>query len=250
MWLRGVTRDVISPRQNTYTGMSARHGSAIGLPVLKGVHRLLRHNNCFARRRVPGDASVLLDEIEVIRNITEYKHPRRDFHTAVSVFRAKFSIMEKELNNAEIEKEQDLRVSESKEVQGSCKKRKSDDPEEQHGVNKRGKKRKGSKQMKPSDRYVPPPQKRNPGVSFNQEHFAETSYYFEGGLRKVHPYYFDFKTYCKGRWIGKTLLEVFSSEFRAEPLDYYKKAVKEGRIRLNETPLDDLNITLKVRFVI
>ncbi|KAI4900403.1 hypothetical protein NFI96_017786 [Prochilodus magdalenae] len=66
-----------------------------------------------------------------------------------------------------------------------------------------------------------------------------------GGLRKVYPYYFDFKTYCKGRWIGKTLLEVFSSEFRAEPLDYYEKAVKDGRIRLNEEPVDNLNITLK-----
>lgn len=153
-----------------------------------------------------------------------------------------------ELNVAEIEKKQELGVSEGKEVKHSCKKRKSEDPEE-HGGNRRGKKRKGSKQVKPGDRYVPPPQKRNPGVGFDQEHFAETSYYFEGGLRKVHPYYFDFKTYCKGRWIGKTLLEVFSSEFRTEPLDYYKKAVKEGRIRLNEVPVDDLNITLKVGYL-
>lgn len=111
-----------------------------------------------------------------------------------------------------------------------------------------GKKRKrGGKQLRPGERYVPPPQKRNAGVSFSQEHFAETSYYFEGGLRKVHPYYFDFKTYCKGRWVGKTLLDVFKSEFRAESLDYYNEAVKEGRIKLNETPVDDLNITLKVR---
>lgn len=104
----------------------------------------------------------------------------------------------------------------------------------------------GGKQLRPGERYVPPPQKRNPGVSFSQEHFDETSYYFEGGLRKVCPYYYDFKTYCKGRWIGKTLLEVFSSEFRSEPLEYYHKAAKAGRIRLNDTPVDDLNITLKV----
>lgn len=149
----------------------------------------------------------------------------------------------KELNSAEIGKEK--YVSEStEEAKEGCKKRKIEEER-----NRRGKKRKGSKQMKPGDRYVPPPQKRNPGVSFNQEHFTETSYYFEAGLRKVHPYYFDFKTYCKGRWIGKTLLEVFSSEFRSEPLDYYRKAVKEGRIRLNEIPVDDLNITLKVRNV-
>lgn len=189
--------------------------------------------------------------IDVSRNITKCKESRRCLHTTASVFRAKyrtkFSIMEtKELNPAETGKDPELSVSESKEVKESCKKRKSEDLEE-HEINKRGKKRKGSKQVKPGERYIPPPQKRNPGVSFNQEHFAETSYYFEGGLRKVYPYYFDFKTYCKGRWIGKTLLEVFSSEFRAEPLNYYQKAVKEGRIRLNEIPVDDLNITLKVR---
>ncbi|XP_046874229.1 RNA pseudouridylate synthase domain-containing protein 2 isoform X1 [Hypomesus transpacificus] len=111
----------------------------------------------------------------------------------------------------------------------------------------RGKRRRGGggKNMKPGERYIPPPQKRNPGVGFSQEHFDETSYYFEGGLRKVRPYYFDFKTYCKGRWIGKSLLEVFSKEFRAESLDYYKAAAKEGRIRLNEEPVNDLSITLR-----
>lgn len=221
--------------------------------MLKCVNRLyscLLFSNCLKKRRVPGDISSLLDGINVSSNVSKYKHFWRDLHTVVSVcsetYRAEFSIMEtKELNIAEIEKEQELHASESEEVKEICKKRKSEDPEE-NDRNRRGKKRKGSKQIKPGDRYVPPPQKRNPGVSFNQEHFAETSYYFEGGLRKVLPYYFDFKTYCKGRWIGKTLLEVFSSEFRTEPLDYYKKAVKEGRIRLNEIPVDDLNVTLKV----
>ncbi|XP_077395233.1 pseudouridylate synthase RPUSD2 [Festucalex cinctus] len=110
-----------------------------------------------------------------------------------------------------------------------------------------GKRKRGArgKKLRPGERYVPPPQKRNPGVSFRQEHFDETSYYFEDGLRKVHPYYFDFKTYCKGRWIGKSLLEVFESEFRAESIEYYQKAVKEGRIRLNETPVEDLSVILK-----
>lgn len=112
----------------------------------------------------------------------------------------------------------------------------------------RGKRRRGAggKKLRPGERYIPPPQKRNPGVSFGQEHFSETSYYFEGGLRKVHPYYFDFKTYCKGRWIGKSLLEVFKSEFRAESIEYYEKAAKEGRIRLNDTPVEDLSVVLRV----
>ncbi|XP_041121724.1 RNA pseudouridylate synthase domain-containing protein 2-like [Polyodon spathula] len=124
-------------------------------------------------------------------------------------------------------------------------KRKSDETEEPG--RRRGKRRRGAggKKLPPGERYVPPPQKRNPGVSFSQEHFQETSYYFEGGLRKVRPYYFDFQTYCKGRWVGKTLLEVFSSEFRAEPIEYYRQAAAAGRIRLNEEPVRDLGIVLK-----
>ncbi|KAK1160662.1 RNA pseudouridylate synthase domain-containing protein 2-like [Acipenser oxyrinchus oxyrinchus] len=124
-------------------------------------------------------------------------------------------------------------------------KRKSDETEEPG--RRRGKRRRGAggKKLAPGERYVPPPQKRNPGVSFSQEHFQETSYYFEGGLRKVRPYYFDFQTYCKGRWVGKTLLEVFSSEFRAEPIEYYRQAAAAGRIRLNEQPVRDLGIVLK-----
>lgn len=126
-------------------------------------------------------------------------------------------------------------------------KRKSDDPDETDAGG-RGKRRRGAggKKLQAGERYVPPPQKRNPGVSFSQEHFNETSYYFEGGLRKVRPYYFDFKTYCKGRWVGKSLKEVFGSEFRAESVEYYERAAKEGRIRLNEAPVEDLSVVLKV----
>lgn len=129
-------------------------------------------------------------------------------------------------------------------------KRKSDEPGKPE-TSGRGKRRRGAggKNLRPGERYIPPPQKRNPGVSFSQEHFNETSYYFEGGLRKVHPYYFDFKTYCKGRWIGKSLLEVFKSEFRAESIEYYQRAAKEGRIRLNETPVEDLSVVLRVSII-
>ncbi|KAL0969633.1 hypothetical protein UPYG_G00230090 [Umbra pygmaea] len=146
---------------------------------------------------------------------------------------------ERELNTTTATSTKDHELSET------CKRKNEveDDPEKR----KRGKRHRGGgkKQLRPGERYIPPPQKRNPGVSFNKEHFDETTYYFEGGLRKVHPYYFDFKTYCKGRWIGKSLLEVFTSEFRAEPLDYYIRAAKLGRIRLNETPVEDLSITLR-----
>ncbi|XP_069713297.1 pseudouridylate synthase RPUSD2 isoform X1 [Phaenicophaeus curvirostris] len=95
------------------------------------------------------------------------------------------------------------------------------------------------------ERFVPPPRKLSAGVSFGAEHFAETSYYFERGLRKVRPYYFDFRTYCKGRWVGRSLGHVFSTEFRAQPIAYYRAAARAGRLRLNEEPVRDLEVVLK-----
>ncbi|KAM4013447.1 pseudouridylate synthase RPUSD2 [Anomaloglossus baeobatrachus] len=94
-------------------------------------------------------------------------------------------------------------------------------------------------------RYVPPPSKRRAGVSFGHEHFSETESYIENGLRKVRPYFFDFETYCKGRWVGRTLLQVFEAEFRSEPLEYYKLAARAGRLRLNRDPVTDLSLVLK-----
>jgi hypothetical protein len=41
------------------------------------------------------------------------------------------------------------------------------------------------------------------------------------GLRKVQPYYFTFTTFTKGRWVGETILEVFTREFRAQPKQEY-----------------------------
>jgi hypothetical protein len=46
-------------------------------------------------------------------------------------------------------------------------------------------------------------------------------YYLENGLRRVAPYHFTYNTYCKERWRGRELLDVFSSEFRDRPLEYY-----------------------------
>ncbi|NXN97073.1 RUSD2 protein, partial [Rhinopomastus cyanomelas] len=103
----------------------------------------------------------------------------------------------------------------------------------------------GTRPVPRGERLVPTPRRLNAGVSFGAEHFAETSYYFEGGLRKVRPYYFDFRTYCKGRWVGRSLLEVFSTEFRAQPIAYYRAAARAGRLRLNEEPVRDLDIVLK-----
>lgn len=60
-----------------------------------------------------------------------------------------------------------------------------------------------------------------------------TEYYYENGLRKVYPYYFDFTSYVKERWFGREILEVFASEFHSEPREYYKQAIENGSITVN-----------------
>jgi hypothetical protein len=42
----------------------------------------------------------------------------------------------------------------------------------------------------------------------------------------VQPYYFTFTTFTKGRWVGETILEVFTREFRAQPKQEYVSRVQ------------------------
>lgn len=49
-------------------------------------------------------------------------------------------------------------------------------------------------------------------------------YYLEDGLRKVHPYHYTYNTYCKERWRGKELLDIFATEFRDRPQAYYVRS--------------------------
>ena len=74
--------------------------------------------------------------------------------------------------------------------------------------------------------------KRKPG--FDQNMFDETCYIFKNGLRYVQPYYFTFTAYCKERWFGKTVLDVFKKEFRLETAEFYENAIKNGNITVND----------------
>ncbi|KAK9596923.1 DRAP deaminase [Aspergillus fumigatus] len=58
-------------------------------------------------------------------------------------------------------------------------------------------------------------------------------YYFEGGLRRVKPYYYTYNTYCKERWRGRQLQEIFTSEFRDRPAEYYIQALADGKVTVN-----------------
>lgn len=61
----------------------------------------------------------------------------------------------------------------------------------------------------------------------------EEEYYFQNGMRKVYPYYFNFTTYAKPHWLGRTLLDVYSTEFGNESPDNYKKLIEQGELTVN-----------------
>ncbi|KAH6842586.1 pseudouridine synthase [Chaetomium sp. MPI-CAGE-AT-0009] len=58
-------------------------------------------------------------------------------------------------------------------------------------------------------------------------------YYFEDGLRRVSPYFYTYNTWCKERWRGRQLVDVFQSEFRDRPLEYYREAMESGLVAVN-----------------
>ncbi|CAI8032883.1 RNA pseudouridylate synthase domain-containing protein 2 [Geodia barretti] len=74
--------------------------------------------------------------------------------------------------------------------------------------------------------------KHRPG--FDDEIFAETSYEIRNGLRHVKPYYFSFTSHTKGRWVGSSVYEVFCREFQAEKPEYYEKAIRSGKVTVND----------------
>jgi 23S rRNA-/tRNA-specific pseudouridylate synthase len=59
-------------------------------------------------------------------------------------------------------------------------------------------------------------------------------------LRIVYPYSHTFTSFCKARWIGRTILDVYSTEFGSYPMSYYKIAIQQGRIRVSDNivPID------------
>ncbi|XP_057767531.1 RNA pseudouridine synthase 7 isoform X3 [Salvia miltiorrhiza] len=58
-------------------------------------------------------------------------------------------------------------------------------------------------------------------------------YIFRDGVRYVRPYYFEFISHAKNRWAGKTIVDLFTDEFKGRPRDYYVSAVKTGRIQVD-----------------
>ncbi|KAJ1976861.1 DRAP deaminase [Dimargaris cristalligena] len=83
------------------------------------------------------------------------------------------------------------------------------------------------------DSPVPVPS-HPPSPAAGPDETAEAEYYFENGLRRVRPYYHTYSTNAKGRWFGRTLLDVFVREFRDQSEPYYLEAIHRGIIMIND----------------
>ncbi|KAL0955681.1 hypothetical protein HGRIS_001905 [Hohenbuehelia grisea] len=53
------------------------------------------------------------------------------------------------------------------------------------------------------------------------------------GLKKIPPYWYPYTTMAKGRWLGRGLLEVVSTEFRDRSMEYYRYALESGVTTIN-----------------
>lgn len=71
------------------------------------------------------------------------------------------------------------------------------------------------------------------GKTIAEEEAEGAKYVIDGKLRRVTPYYFTYLTYCKLRWRDRTLLDIFTDEFRDRTPEAYKKAIEDGMVSIN-----------------
>jgi 23S rRNA-/tRNA-specific pseudouridylate synthase len=53
-------------------------------------------------------------------------------------------------------------------------------------------------------------------------------------IRTVEPYPYTFSTFTKSRWVGRTVLDVYRTEFGSYPESYYECAIAQGRILVSD----------------
>ena len=56
-------------------------------------------------------------------------------------------------------------------------------------------------------------------------------YTIERGYRMAQPYVYEFRTFAKERWLGRSLLSMFTEEFGAYTPKYYESALKHTHIQ-------------------
>ncbi|KAJ3169091.1 RNA pseudouridylate synthase domain containing protein 2 [Geranomyces variabilis] len=105
---------------------------------------------------------------------------------------------------------------------------KSDRPAKRRKQNGRGRDR-----FKDGEGRAPKRTGRKGLANHETQPLPEIHYYFEKGLRKVEPYPYEYRTYVKGRWMNRSLIETFEKEFQDKSSEYYRGAILSGKITIN-----------------
>ena len=57
-------------------------------------------------------------------------------------------------------------------------------------------------------------------------------------LRLIVPYLYNFTSYAKARWVGRSVLDVYTKEFGGYPPSYYEMAIRQGHILVSDQKVD------------
>jgi 23S rRNA-/tRNA-specific pseudouridylate synthase len=68
-------------------------------------------------------------------------------------------------------------------------------------------------------------------------------------LRFIEPYEFKYQLYTKGRWVNKKILNVLTNEFRQYNEEYFIKALKTGKLKINNEIVDPDYVLQKNDFI-
>lgn len=61
-------------------------------------------------------------------------------------------------------------------------------------------------------------------------------------LRLIVPYRYNFTSHAKARWVGNSVLDVYTSEFGGYPPSYYEMAITQGRILVSDKRVETSHV--------
>ncbi|EJW75801.1 hypothetical protein WUBG_13289, partial [Wuchereria bancrofti] len=67
------------------------------------------------------------------------------------------------------------------------------------------------------------------------------SFHIKNGIRYLKPYWSVYRTWAKGRWVGRRLVDIFAEEFVSLNRHYPAAACKLGRIWVNCNQMTNVN---------
>ncbi|KAI9498294.1 pseudouridine synthase [Zychaea mexicana] len=112
----------------------------------------------------------------------------------------------------------------------------SDDPEQQVQDQEKEEpqqQQQEQEQPNPKQQRIKRPKGRSEKDFREKNDISNAEYIVEDGLRRVKPYFFEYKAYAKGRWMQRSLINVFTEEFQDRNEKYYRHAMELGLITIN-----------------